>query len=135
MDAEHRFLLRSTDFQQKRFEGEDGSLGFPPPEPLGERLPDLHYFLLGEDAFALDCQILQPKTTDQGRNNSQLQDLQGQEGGAKHLWNLSESLQGTTRHHGAKVKGCQRHCVYVCGVAQHDEDTPGRGRQATKPRK
>ena len=32
---------------------EDGTLGFPPPEPLGEGGPNLHYFLLGDDAFAL----------------------------------------------------------------------------------
>ena len=31
---------------------EDGSLGLPPPEPLGEGVPDLHYFLLDDDAFA-----------------------------------------------------------------------------------
>ena len=36
-------------------------------------------------------------------------------------------------NHGAKAKGCQRHCVNVCSVAQHDEDTPGQGRQATTP--
>ena len=62
---------------------------------------------------------------DQGRRNSKLQDLQGQEGGVKRLWNLSEPLQGTTGHHGAKAKGGQRHCVLVCGVVQHAEDTPG----------
>ena len=32
---------------------EDGTLGIPPPEPLGEGGPDLHYFLLGDNAFAL----------------------------------------------------------------------------------
>ena len=32
---------------------ENGTLGLPPPEPLGPGGPDLHYFLLGEDAFAL----------------------------------------------------------------------------------
>ena len=31
---------------------EDGSLGLPVPEPLGEGGPDLHYFLLGDDAFS-----------------------------------------------------------------------------------
>ena len=43
-------------------------------------------------------------------------------------WYLSELIQGTTGHHGAKTKGCQRHCVYVYGVANHAEDTPGWGR-------
>ena len=32
---------------------ENGTLGLPPPEPLGPGAPDLHYFLLGYDAFAL----------------------------------------------------------------------------------
>ena len=82
---------------------------------------------------ALDGKTVQRKTTDQGRKNSQLQDLQEQEGGGKCLWNLSEPFQGTTGHHGAKAKGCQRHCVYVCGVAQQAEDTPGR--QGPSPRK
>ena len=40
-----------------------------------------------------------------------------QEGGGKRLRNISEPVQGTTGHYGAKAKGCQRHCVYVCGVA------------------
>ena len=40
-------------------------LGIPAPEPLG------------------DGQTLQSKTNDQGRKNSQLQDLQGQQGGLK----------------------------------------------------
>ena len=31
----------------------DGSLGLPTPEPLGEGVPDLHYFFQGDDAFAL----------------------------------------------------------------------------------
>ena len=31
---------------------ENGTLGLSPPEPLGPGLPDLHYFLLGDDAFA-----------------------------------------------------------------------------------
>ena len=30
----------------------EGSLGLPAPEALGEGGPDLHYILLGDDAFA-----------------------------------------------------------------------------------
>ena len=62
----------------------DGSLGLPAPEPLGEGGLDLHYFLLGDDAFCLDAmdgETLQQKTTHKGRENSKLQDLQRQEGG------------------------------------------------------
>ena len=49
------FKLRCTGCQQKllRKKIKDGSLGLPPPEPLVELGPDLHYFFLGDDAFAL----------------------------------------------------------------------------------
>ena len=56
----------------------------------------------------------QSKATDKGRKNSQLQNLQRQEGGGKRLWNLSEPVQGTTGHHGAKTKGYQRHLHVWC---------------------
>ena len=81
---------------------------------------------------AMDGEILQQKTTYKGRKNSKIQALKRQEGGRKYLWNISEPIQGTG-HHGAKAKGNQRHSVYMCGVAQHTEDTPGRSRQGTKP--
>ena len=64
----------------------------------------------------MDGETLQQKATHKGRKNSQLHDLQRKDGGGKHLWNLSEKLQGITGHHGAKAKGCERHCVHV---AQH----------------
>ena len=51
---------------------ESGTLGLPPPEPLGPGGPDLHYFLLGDDVFAL----MPWWSTDQRRQNSQLQDIQ-----------------------------------------------------------
>ena len=35
-------------------------MGLRPPEPLGEGRPDLHYLLLGDDAFALMCWLLKP---------------------------------------------------------------------------
>ena len=150
VDGEYRFLWRDcgssgscSDTQifnrsDLRSKIEDGSLGLPPPEPLGEEGPDLHYFLLCADAFGLMPSMVKPhgrRHLKKRRKNSQIQDLLGQEGGGKRLWNLSEPLQGTTGHHGAKAKGCQRHCVYMYGVAQHDEDTPGRGRLGTNPRK
>ena len=37
---------------------ENGSLGLPPPEPLGAGGPDLHYFLLEDDAFVLMTWLL-----------------------------------------------------------------------------
>ena len=98
----------------------------------------LALFPSGERCLCLDAtdgQTLLPKTPHKGRKNNQIQDLLRQEGGGKRIWNLSEQVRGTTGHHGAKAKGCQRHCLYMCGVAQHDEDSPGWGRQGTEPRK
>ena len=39
---------------------ENGTLGLPPPEPLGPGGPDLQYFLLGDDAFALMPWLVKP---------------------------------------------------------------------------
>ena len=39
---------------------EEGILGLPAPEPLGEGRPDLHYFLLGDDAFTLIPWLVKP---------------------------------------------------------------------------
>ena len=39
---------------------ENGTMGLPPPEPLGPGGPDLHYFLLGDDAFALMPWLVKP---------------------------------------------------------------------------
>ena len=39
---------------------ENGTLGLPPPEPLGPGEPDLYYFLLGDDTFALMPWLVKP---------------------------------------------------------------------------
>ena len=39
---------------------ENGTLGLPPPEPLAPGEPNLHYFLLGDDAFALMPWLVKP---------------------------------------------------------------------------
>ena len=39
---------------------ENGTFRLPPPEPLGPGEPDLHYFLLGDDAFALMPWLVKP---------------------------------------------------------------------------
>ena len=39
---------------------ENVTLGLPPPEPLGPGGPNLHYFLLGDDAFALMPWLVKP---------------------------------------------------------------------------
>ena len=74
----------------------------------------------------MDDETLQHKTTHRGRKNSQLQDLQRQEGGQECIWNIGEQIQRVTGHHGEKAKVC--HCFYMCGVAQHAEDRPERRR-------
>ena len=39
---------------------ENGTLGLPPPEPLGPGGPNIHYFLLGDDAFAMMPWLVKP---------------------------------------------------------------------------
>ena len=39
---------------------EDGNFWTPPPEPLEDGGPDLHFFLLGDDAFALMPWMVKP---------------------------------------------------------------------------
>ena len=39
---------------------ENGTLGLPPPEPLGPGGANLHYFVLGDDAFALMPLLVKP---------------------------------------------------------------------------
>ena len=72
VDTDYRFLWvnvgssgSSSDaqiFNRSNFREniEDGSLELPAPEPLGEGGPDLHYFLLGDDAFALMPWMVKP---------------------------------------------------------------------------
>ena len=81
----------------------------------------------------MDGETLQQTTTHKGRENSKLQDLQMQEGSGESIWNISDKIQGTTRHNVSKAKGCLRDCFDMCGVVQHAEDTPGGSRQGTHP--
>ena len=65
VDAEYRLLwvdvgsinssLDAQIFKQSKLRDkiEDGTLGLPLPAPLGEGRPDMYYFKLGDDAFAL----------------------------------------------------------------------------------
>ena len=72
VDAQHRFfsidagssgsssdaqIFNRSDLREKI---KDGTLGLPPSEPMGEGGPDLHYFLLGDDAFALMPLMVKP---------------------------------------------------------------------------
>ena len=72
VDAEYLFLWAnlgasglSSDAQifnhsKLRRKIENVTLGLPPPEPLGPGGPNLHYFKLGDDAFALMPWFLKP---------------------------------------------------------------------------
>ena len=68
VDAEYIFLWvngSSSDaqiFKQSKLRGriENGTLGLPPPEPFGPGRPNLHYFLLADNAFALMPWLVKP---------------------------------------------------------------------------
>ena len=55
-------------------------------------------------------------TTDLGGENSQLQDIQGQEGSRELTLYTCQQIQGAIDHHGAEAKSCERHCVNMCGT-------------------
>ena len=56
------------------------------------------------------------KTTDQGGKNSQLQDIQGEEGGRKLIWYTCQQIQGAVDNHGTEAESYERHCVNMCGT-------------------
>ena len=69
VDADYKFLRvnagasgSSQIFNRRKLKRriENGILGLPPPEPLGPGGADLHYFLLGDDAFALMPWLVKP---------------------------------------------------------------------------
>ena len=77
---------------------EEGSLGLPAPEPLGGQRARYAVLFAGLRCFclnAMDGETLHQKTTHKGRKNSQLQDLQRQEGCSKHIWSWFRVLLGT----------------------------------------
>ena len=90
VDAEYKFLWvnvgasgSSSDaqiFSKRKQKIENGTLGLPPPKPMGPEGPDLHYFLLGDDDFALMSWLVKPYSRRQltREESSQLQDIQGQ---------------------------------------------------------
>ena len=90
VDAEYKFLwidfgssgscsdakiFNSSDLREKI---EDGGLGLPAPESPGEGGPDLHYFLLGGDAFALMSWMVKPYSRRQFRREERIANYKGQ---------------------------------------------------------
>ena len=65
--------------------------GLPQPEPLGpgDQIYTTSFWRTMPLPYALAGQALQQKTTDQRKENSQLQDIQRQEGGRECLCNIS----------------------------------------------
>ena len=82
------------------------------PKPLGEGGPDLHYFLLGTNPFALMLWMVKPYSRRQLTREERIANYRISRGRR-----VLEQVQGTTGHHGAKPKGCQRLWVDVCAVA------------------
>ena len=81
--------------------------------------PDLHYFPAGGRRLCPDAlagQALKQTPTDQRRENSQLQDIQGEEGGRELIFYTCQEIQGAVDHHGTEAKSCTRHCVNMCGT-------------------
>ena len=96
----------------------------------GRGEPDLHYLFLNDNVFALmPWMVKQQKTTHKGKRIASCRISRGRRVVKNAFGKISEQVQGTTGHHGAKAKGCQRHYFYMCGVAQHAGDTPGWSRQ------
>ena len=72
VDAEYKFLWVNVEasgsssdaqiFNRSKLKRkiENGTLGLPPPEPMGPGGPDLHYFLLGYDASVLMPWLVKP---------------------------------------------------------------------------
>ena len=111
-------------------------MGLPVPKPLGEGGPDLHYFLLGDDAFALTPRMVKPDSRRQLTRKKRIADYRIPRGRkvvehafgilVSRFWGLLDTMEQSPK--------VIRHYVYMCGVTQHAEDTPGRGRQGTSPK-
>ena len=71
-DAEYNFLWVNVGASGSSFDAQifnsskrsrkiqNGTLGLPPPEPMGPGGPDLHYFLLGDNVFDLMPWLVKP---------------------------------------------------------------------------
>ena len=97
---------------------ENGRFRLPPPEPLGPWEPDLHYFLLGDDAFALMSWLIKPYSRQQLTREERIANhrISRWRRAVDNSFDTPE-IQGAVDHHGAEAKSCQRHCVNMCDTA------------------
>ena len=89
------------------------------PEPLVPGGTNLHYFLLGEDAFALMPWLVKLYSKRQLTREETIANYRismGKEGGRELIWYTCQEIQGALDHHGAEAKSCERHCVNMCGT-------------------
>ena len=117
VDAEYKFLWvnvgvsgSSSDAQifncsKMKRRIENGTLGLPPPEPLGPGGSDLHYFLLGDDAFALMPWLVKLYSRTQLTREERIANYRISRGRRVVENAFGKQVQGTVNDHGAEAKG------------------------------
>ena len=105
-------------FNCSKVKGRNGNrtLVLLPTEPLAPGEPDPHYFLLGDNDFALMPWLVKPYSRRQLTRKGRKANYQIYRGGRECLWNISGKIQGAADHHGAEAKSCERHYVNMCGT-------------------
>ena len=107
---------------------EDGALELPPPESLREGGPNLNYFFLGDDSFALMSWMVKPYSRRQLTMEERIakyrisRDRTVVENALGILVSRFRVLLGTMEERSKVV----RDTVFMCfGIVQHGEETPG----------
>ena len=98
---------------------ENRTLGLPTPEPLGPGGPELHYFLLGDDAFALMPWLVKPYSRCQLTREERIANYgisRERRVVENSFWYTCQEIQGAVDQQGEESKSCQRHFVNKCGT-------------------